>query len=185
ELSASLSHQWGQTDQDTSTVQVDASRERRENQGTTTSLSQMYNLLTGYHAGTNRASFLILARPHVLQPTDHRTFVHGLRIIEGLQDFFLIVTRPRDMDSFCIEAFLETGHFPEDVDIDVPEKKYETKTEDFDVQKTATNGWIAIASKPFSGFEVDGWEFDPNKGATGRGGVEEIKKYNENDDNAD
>ena len=43
-------------DQEQWAVQTDASRERRENQSTTTQLSQMYNLLTSYHIGTNRAS---------------------------------------------------------------------------------------------------------------------------------
>src|SRR5207245_652882 len=98
---------------------------RRENQSTTTNLSQMYNLLTGYHAGTNRAVFLMLPRPHTLQPTDHRTFVQGLRMIEGLQDFFLIVSRPRQMSALCIEASLETGHFPEDVVVQSPNVEYD------------------------------------------------------------
>jgi hypothetical protein len=43
----------GQANWETTT---DASRERREGQSTTAQLSQMYNLLTGYHSGTNRAS---------------------------------------------------------------------------------------------------------------------------------
>jgi hypothetical protein len=120
-LGGGLSHKWGETNQDTSQVQTDASRERREKHATTTNLSQMYNLLTGYHAGTNRAVFLMLPRPHVLQPTDHRTFVQGLRYIEGVQDFFLIVARPKDIPGLCIEAFLETSHFPEEVQVKEPE----------------------------------------------------------------
>ncbi len=52
EGSQGLSHTWGHTDSDTYNTQTDASRERRESQSTTTNLSQMYNLLTGYHPGT-------------------------------------------------------------------------------------------------------------------------------------
>ncbi|WP_440454051.1 hypothetical protein [Psychrobacter sp. ASPA161_9] len=116
-----------ETDQDQWSVQTDASRERRETQGTTTQLSQMYNLLTGYHAGTNRAVFLSLARPHVLQPTDYRTFVQGLRAIEGMQEYFLIVSRPKGVKGLCIEASLETGHYPENaVIVEPPEEYYET-----------------------------------------------------------
>ena len=49
-------HKWGSVDQDVQSVATDSSRDRRETIGTTTNLSQMYNLLTAYHAGTNRAT---------------------------------------------------------------------------------------------------------------------------------
>jgi hypothetical protein len=131
------------TDQSQWAVQADASRERRETQSTTTQISQMYNLLTGYHVGTNRAVFLMLARPHVLQPTDMRTFVQGLRAIEGVQEFFLIVSRPQTMDGLCVEAWLETGHFPEDVQIKEPSPEYEESFEDFQVTKSAGSGFFS------------------------------------------
>ena len=102
-----------ETDQQNWGVTTDASRERREGQSTTTQLSQMYNLLTGYHAGTNRATFIMLPRPHILQPTDRRTFAQGLRVIEGIQDFFLVVIRPSGQDTMKIDVLLQTGHFPE------------------------------------------------------------------------
>jgi hypothetical protein len=150
-----------ESDQEHWAVQTDASRERRETQGTTTQLSQMYNLLTGYHAGTNRSAHLLLARPHVLQPTDKRTFVQGLRAIEGLQEFFLIVIRPPRIEGLCIEVALETGHFPEDVDIETPKQEFERKTvvyrfgpirsrrREFEFERTVTI------------FNVnDDWEFD-------------------------
>src|SRR5262249_27701997 len=137
-LSAGLTHKWGDTSQDTYQVQTDASRERREKNATTTNLSQMYNLLTGYHPGTNRAVFLMLPRPHVLQPTDHRTFVQGLRYIEGVQDFFLIVVRSKDIHGLSIEAFMQTGHFPEDVAVCQPPVEYDERWEDFVV--TAESG---------------------------------------------
>jgi hypothetical protein len=118
--SASMTGSWGNTSSDQTTTQVDASRETRETQGSTTNITQQYNLLTGYHAGTNRAAFLMLPRPHTLQPTDYRTFVRGLRMIEGVQEFFLIVSRPLELPGICIEATLETGHFPETVSTSTP-----------------------------------------------------------------
>ena len=71
-ISAGLTGSWGNTATDSSSTQIDQSRERRETQGTTTNITQQYNLLTGYHAGTNRAAFLMLPRPHTLQATDYR-----------------------------------------------------------------------------------------------------------------
>ena len=124
QIKGGYSHTWGETSQDTINVQVDSSREKRETQGTTTNLSQMYNLLTGYHAGTNRAVFLMLPRPHVLPPTDRRTFIQGLRYIEGMQEFFLVVSRPRHIEGLRIEACLDTGHFPEDVEVIEPPVQY-------------------------------------------------------------
>lgn len=113
--STALTGSWGQTTNDSSNTQIDASRQSRETQSATTIITQQYNLLTGYHAGTNRAAFLMLPRPHTLQPTDFRTFVRGLRMIEGIQEFILIVSSPKALPGICIEATLETGHFPEDV----------------------------------------------------------------------
>ena len=140
EISGSVSRKRTDTDEDRWSVQTDASRERRETQGTTTQLSQMYNLLTGYYAGSNRAAFLMLPRPHVLQPTDHRTFVQGLRVIEGIQEFLLVVSRPAGMDAICIEAQLETGHFPEGEDPIEPEVQFEESFEDFTVTQRARGG---------------------------------------------
>lgn len=157
------------TDQSQWAVQADASRERRETQSTSTQLSQMYNLLTGYHVGTNRAVFLMLARPHVLQPTDFRTFVQGLRAIEGIQEFFLIVSRPKDMAGLCVEAWLETGHFPEDAEIKEPPAEYDESFEDFPVTKSASSG---LFSKECSTIDAQytigtGWVIDrrPARGA--------------------
>jgi hypothetical protein len=127
-------------EEDTWSVGTDASRERRETQGTTTQLSQMYNLLSAYHVGTNRASFLMLPRPHVLQATDHRTFVQGLRYIEGIQEFLLIVSRPEDIEGIAVEASLDTGHFPEDVDVEEPEEEFDESEETFAVTAFADNG---------------------------------------------
>lgn len=140
EAAASTKQTNTESDQDQWSVQTDASRERRETQGTTTQLSQMYNLLTGYHAGTNRAVFLMLARPHVLQPTDFRTFVQGLRAIEGQQDYFLIVARPESIEGLCIEAVLETGNYPEDTVIEEPPEEFDETFLDFTVPPVTAKG---------------------------------------------
>ena len=73
----------------------------------------------------------MLPRPHILQPTSYRPFIQGVRAIEGIQEFFLIVARPRDMKGISIEAFLETGHFPEDVQI---KQDYETTSKCINVK---------------------------------------------------
>jgi hypothetical protein len=168
------------TEQDTWSVETDASRERTEKEGSTTNISQLYNLLTGYHLGTNRGVFLMLPRPHILQPTDRRTFVQGLRIIEGVQEFFLIVSRPKDMPGLCVEAFLETGHFPEDVEIEEPPVRYDESQEDFIVTAFADDGFLGGSCANIESFSSAtytvgaGWVIDRSKGTPGHPGVSEI-----------
>lgn len=135
-----FTHEWGSTDQDSLNVQANASQERSEKQSTSTQIQQLYNLLSAYHLGTNRAVFLMLPRPHILQPTNRRTFVQGLRSIEGIQEFFLIVSRPNDMEGICVETRLDTGHFPEDVEIKEPPIVYKESYIDFVLEKYAKNG---------------------------------------------
>ncbi len=128
------------TNQNETSLQQDASQEKRETQGMNTQLSQMYNLLTGYHAGTNRASFLSLARPHTLPPTDNRTFVQGLRAIEGMQEYFLVVSRPKGTEGLCIEASLETGNYPENAQIPEPPEEFDEYFEDYTFSYRAEGG---------------------------------------------
>lgn len=141
-----FSHEWGKTQEDTSTTTADSSTERSETEGLTTQLEQLYNFLAAYHQGTNRGLFLMLPRPHILQPTDRRTFVQGVRSIEGVQEFFLAVVRPLAMEGICVEAGLDTGHFPEDAQILPPAPNYEVKTETFRVAKHADNGGFGHGS---------------------------------------
>ncbi len=171
-------HQWGETDTDTSSSQADASRESRETKGTTTNISQLYNLLSGYHLGTNRATFLMLPRPHTLQATDHRTFVQGLRVIEGIQEFFLVVCRPTSVPGLSVEARLETGHFPEDVTVQQPAPTYDTKTETFTVHADRNGGFLGgdpcldlstLAASKYTA--PDGWVIDKSQGDAGSPGV--------------
>lgn len=178
EVGGKLSHKWGETDKDTWQVTADAARERRETTGIKTEISQMYNLLAGYHAGTNRAAFLMLPRPHILQPTDHRTFVQGLRVIEGVQDFFLIVQHPADMQGLCVDISLDTGHFPEHVNIQEPEEIYEETSEDFWVEAYAapTGAFTSGKRVPFqkSVPAPASWVVDRRKGDPGHPGVGEL-----------
>src|SRR6266699_1647080 len=89
-------------------VTTDASREKRESYSHTTNLSQLYHVLDSYHAGTNRAIFFLNARPHMVDSP--YTFVNGPRQIEGVQESFLVVRRPKEMEKICVLATLETGH---------------------------------------------------------------------------
>ncbi len=97
----------------------EASVERRELQSHTTHLSQMYNLFQGFHLGTNRALFFMEPRPHIRQ--SEVTFVNGPRALEGIQEIFLVVSRPNNMNDFCVSALLETAHLGKE-----PVYEYET-----------------------------------------------------------
>jgi hypothetical protein len=92
----------------TETTVTDASREKRETTSYQTNLSQLYQLLDSYHSGTNRAIFLTMARPHLVDSL--YTFVNGPRRLEGIQEFFLVVRRPQTMQGICAKAMLDTAH---------------------------------------------------------------------------
>lgn len=92
----------------------DESTERRETQGRTTQLSQMYQLFNGYHLGTNRAVFAIFARPHIASQAAqvNLNLINGERRLEGVQDMFLVAVMPRTLTGFCVDAWIDTGHKP-------------------------------------------------------------------------
>jgi hypothetical protein len=46
---------------------TDDSREKRETYSHSTSLTQMYEIFTGYHLGSNRAVFFMVPRPHTVE----------------------------------------------------------------------------------------------------------------------
>jgi len=87
---------------------TDSARESRETFAHTTQLTQMYHQLSSYHLGTNRAIFFVLPRPHIVE--SERTFINGPRVLEGIQEFFLVVMRPKAVAEICVEAYLETAH---------------------------------------------------------------------------
>ena len=177
-FSGQRTDKWGDKNTDTYSRQSDSLAEDQLKTGTSTKTEQQYNLLKGYHVGTNRAVFLMLPYPHTLQPTDYRSFVNGLRMIEGVQDFILVVSRPKGTKGLNIDVHLDTAHFPEDTPISYPEPSYDESTESFlvyidnsntnqDLEKfgsakyTISDGWI-IDRRPIVGVSPreDKLEFD-------------------------
>lgn len=125
---ASYGHESGNRNVDAAQFQnvrtVDGSREARETYSHTTQLSQMYQLLSSFHLGTNRAMFWVEPRPHIVQRD--RTFVDGPRQLEGIQEFFLVVARPKEMDDLCVNVSLETLHVGTTVDKDASDPNQKT-----------------------------------------------------------
>ncbi|MGK9264496.1 hypothetical protein KXS15_26645 [Sinorhizobium meliloti] len=121
---ASAQGQWGSKhlagDQLNVVRSIDEAKERRETQSHTTQISQMYNLLDSYHLGTNRAVFLLVSRPHVLE--EPSGLVKGPRPIDGIQEFFLVVNQAADQEHLCVSARLDTAHLTT-----VPIMEYERK----------------------------------------------------------
>jgi hypothetical protein len=117
-LSLGRQGQWGTRNVDTEQREdvrtTDVSRERREVSSHSTTLSQLYHLFNGYHLGTNRSLFFMLPRPHVTEVKENgrtvRTFANGPRRIEGVQEVFLVVNRPKSVPGICVETLLETAH---------------------------------------------------------------------------
>jgi hypothetical protein len=94
--------------QDQNVTTSDAARDRREQYSFSTTINQLYTLLQSYHLGTNRAIFFMQPVPH-MQDTKF-SFLGGLRRLEGVQEFFLVVNRPAHVEGLCIEIALETAH---------------------------------------------------------------------------
>jgi len=76
----------------------------------------LYHLLNSYHLGTNRAIFFVQSRPHTVQQKDRFTFINGPQEIEGIQEFFLVVSRPKGqkLEDYCVDALLYTAHLDTD-----------------------------------------------------------------------
>ena len=51
----------------------------------------------------------MLPRPHIVE--SDLTFVNGPRKLEGIQEFFLVVMRPKEIKNICAEAYLETDSY--------------------------------------------------------------------------
>jgi hypothetical protein len=152
--------------QKTDVKTADRSQERRELYSHTTQLTQMYHEFTGYHLGTNRAMFFMLPRPHIVET--ERTFVQGPRILEGIQEVFLVVMRPRDVEDYCVSAYLETAHIDFDENVYpktekrhrfevLPEKQLIVDKKEF-YQAYDINYHYKGYSVPF--FVDAGWEID-------------------------
>ncbi len=104
--------QWGtkrvNAEESLSSRSADVGQEKRETFSFSTQLSQMYHQLDSYHLGTNRAVFFVTSRPHTIESS--HTFVNGPRELEGIQEFFLVVARPKGTKTPCVEVYLETAH---------------------------------------------------------------------------
>ncbi|MHA4871589.1 hypothetical protein ACXZ1M_28255 [Duganella sp. PWIR1] len=94
--------------QDQNVTTSDSARDRREQYSFSTSINQLHTLLQSYHLGTNRAIFFLQPVPHMQDAKF--SFLGGLRRLEGVQEFFLVVNRPDHVDGLCIEIALETAH---------------------------------------------------------------------------
>lgn len=134
---------------------TDHAREQRESYSHQTQLTQMYHQFTGYHIGTNRAVFFMLPRPHILD-REH-TFVNGPRQLEGVQDVFLVMMRPKTTQTVCVQAYLETAHLA------FKDNVYEQRTETMELpvqesRREATREYTLTFDVP------DGWELDTEIG---------------------
>ncbi len=140
--------QWGTKDigsNESSVVRTtDNSREKRETTSYTTNLTQMYHLLDAYHKGTNRAMFFVQPRPHTLE--EPSGFVRGPRPVEGIQEFFIIVAKPKEQEDIAVSIRLDTAHLTQ---IDIMEYDYKTDTEELSVSANAP-------SSNTSGIQRDG-----------------------------
>ncbi len=170
EIKVGETGKWGEASankyETTHTHMYDESVERKETQSHTTQLTQMYNLLQGFHMGTNRAMFFMEPRPHILQTEE--TFINGPRALEGMQEFMLVVVRPEQMKDFCVNVLLETAHL-----LTEPVYEYDTDSGlvEFRLQAIAQNKdkkWSknSFTSEPVShtdtfyvppGFEITGY----------------------------
>ena len=137
--------------QQTNVLTTDRSTEKREEFSYTTQLAQMYHQLTGYHLGTNRALFFLLPRPHIVQ-TDP-TFVNGPRVLEGMQEFLLVVARSRSVSGLCVDAYLETAHLY----YDTAPARFETFAEGWEIDKVLYTPSLSLKA---TYTPPDGWEFD-------------------------
>jgi hypothetical protein len=149
---------------------TDLATERREVQSHTTQLSQMYNMFQAFHLGTNRAMFFMEPRPHIRQ--SEATFVNGPRALEGIQEVFLVVARPRDMTEFCIGGVLETAHLTKQPVYETPQT---TDTLAFRLHGTAENkdtdwgstDWWEPVEKTETYTPPPDWEIDTSQGMGG------------------
>lgn len=135
QVGVGIQGQWGtikkSTQESVDITNTDASREARETASHTTNLSQLYHLLSSYHLGTNRALFFLQPRPHTVQQKDRFTFIDGPQEIEGVQEFFLVVNRPKGKTigtDYCVDALLYTAHLEPDATraVLMEPKTYET-----------------------------------------------------------
>lgn len=135
ELNGSSQGQWGtkrlSSEEQSVARTIDQGRERRESQSHTTQLSQLYHLFDSYHLGTNRALFFMQPRPHTLE--EPSGFVRGPRPVEGIQEIFVVINRPKEGPDYCVSVRLDTSHF-----VEVPIMDYEWRDEEIELSAAAS-----------------------------------------------
>ncbi len=170
-LSGGVSGQWGTrdiTEQERANIRTtDDAREKRETYSFTTQLTQMYHQFISYHLGTNRAVFFILPRPRTI--TNDLTFVDGPIQIQGIQEVFLVVNRPKTMNSFCLEAHLETAHLVTEAEFETLTSEtfwtYENRARAVNNDRTNNKDNITVSVPLVDYFEVpSGWKIDRTRG---------------------
>jgi len=151
---------------------TDQAREARETFSHSTQLTQMYHQFTSYHLGTNRAVFFMLPRPHMVQ--SEYTFVNGPRLLEGIQEIFLVVVRPKEIEDIRVEAYLETAHVANVFDHDIYNARPETfifqpliatvedKDPTIDLGGT-DNSYTSTKKRSDTYIPPDGWEVDTGR----------------------
>jgi hypothetical protein len=85
-------------DYDFNTVSGESSSKRN---ATTTNVSQLFNLLTGYHSGANAIAVEMYPRPQISQPQfgPRSDFTPGLRALEGIQEVVAVISRPNTTEA--------------------------------------------------------------------------------------
>lgn len=162
--------------------QIDASKEDSEKTSHTTQLQQMYQLLDSYHLGTNRALFVIMPRPHIVN--QELSVTNGLRNLEGIQEFFFIVALPKDSKGFCVVGQLETSHLhKEEKTIVIGTTVYDEGQINQKVRDTAKCGtfdWFQQIKRQYPIYVPAGCNVDRTKG---NGGYTETKISEDDIDN--
>ncbi|MFQ6041403.1 MAG: hypothetical protein ACE5PV_11155, partial [Candidatus Poribacteria bacterium] len=153
---------------------IDDSREKRETLSYTTQLAQMYHLLDSYHLGTNRALFTIFPRPHTVDLELGRN-TKWLRKLEGIQEFFLVVEQPQNIEGICFEAQLDTAHLYTAIHT---EQRGTTRYERGSLTHTIDDQKDGDTSQPYPIPVPPGYKVDRSRGAGG--GYDEV--INQGDD---
>lgn len=141
---------------------TDATREARETLSHTTQITQMYNLLQAYHLGTNRALFYLAPRPHVLE--EPSGFIRGPRVIDGIQEFFLVVNQPEAQSAPCLSVRLDTAHIDATQETDYEYREaFFPEGRPLTVQVQAPSGHSGDGQRPMSPSEIrtvmgPGWD---------------------------
>lgn len=88
------------------TVAEEQARERSEKLAHITEFKHMHHVLTGYHVGLDKACMTIQPRPF---EGEHWELLQGYRLVEGIQDFFLVINVPDDVETLKIRGCLNLG----------------------------------------------------------------------------